>query len=197
VSFQPGADRQPGALLERPEPGGVGCLRRIAARVAISVSVLVVGLVALIAAFPIIGWVPLVMVINSFANSNPPAIFADQIKAASWKNLEIASQSLTGEIQRHFPYGYDATELKSALIAQGFRALPAPPADCVPRTEPIPPKLPFPWCPTDEEERQRKQSLVYYWGGLPCSHSITVLWDANDQSRITRLRAVYLGPACL
>ena len=25
VSFQPGADRQPGALLERPEPRGVGC----------------------------------------------------------------------------------------------------------------------------------------------------------------------------
>ena len=150
-------------------------MRRIAVRVAIGMLVLMLGLAAVIAAFPIVGWVPLVLVINLFANSKPPTILADQLNGASWNNLDATSQRLTNELQRKFPNGTNATSLKSAFIHEGFVTLPPPQADCIPRTQPVPTKLPFSWCPTAEQERVRKQSLVYYWGGLPCSQSISLL----------------------
>jgi hypothetical protein len=158
---------------------------------AISLLVLVAGAVVIIALFPTAGMLALIVIADLFATANPPAIFAGQLKeGVSLSDWSVISQQITEEVRRQFPNGSDAAQLKLTLMRQGFRAPPAPPANCIPPDQ-APIGRVFSSCLTAEQELQRNHTLQYTWGHFPCGNWISVLWQANSQDHITQLRASY------
>jgi hypothetical protein len=123
-------------------------------------------------------------------NTHPPPIAEDQLVGASIWNLAETNRKLTASLQRKFPTRTSEDALKSTLLNQGFKPLPPPPGDCVPRGQLPPAGRVFTRCydPSD--------ILRYDWGNGICHNIITVHWTTNDRREITDLNASYI-PACL
>jgi hypothetical protein len=123
-------------------------------------------------------------------NAHPPPIAGDQIAGASWQNQAEVSRKLTELLQRKFPTGTSEDLLKSTLANQGFKPLPPPPGDCVPRGQSPPVGRVFTPC------YDPSNILKYDWGNGICGQTITVRWSTDDRHEITELHASY-DMACL
>jgi hypothetical protein len=129
----------------------------------------------------------LVLVNPLISNTHPPAIAQGQITAQDWGHWHDVSRKLTGVLEREFPVGTSEAALKSTLRGQGFKPLPAPPADCLPAGEAAPVGRVVDQCPTGD----RSRILRYAWGSFPCGATITVQWTAGDNGAITHIAGWY------
>ena len=134
----------------------------------------------------------LILIQPLIANSNPPAIAKDQLTGVTLEDQANAGRKMTTVLQRKFPAGTSEVTLRSALLNQGFKPLPAPPADCVPSGQQVPLGRIYTPCPTYD----RSKMLEYRWSSVICGETITVRWLADDRNDITDVNATYYL-ACL
>jgi hypothetical protein len=123
-------------------------------------------------------------------NTHPPPIAEDQLAGATWQNQAEVSRKLNELLQRKFPTGTSEDSLKSTLANQGFKLLPPPPGDCVPRGQSPPVGRVFTPC------YDPSNILRYDWGNGVCGQTITVRWSTDDHHGITDVHATY-HVACL
>jgi len=121
------------------------------------------------------------------ANTRSPAMFADQLAAAS--DRDETSRQLTARLQREFPLGTTERTLKTALLAQGFTPIDAP-ENCVQPVqhgEPLRLDGRVAVCPPQDQ----RKSLKYQWGSGACGSTIWVRWSTDASEVITLLDGYY------
>ena len=123
------------------------------------------------------------------SNTRPPAIVADELVGASWQKRGEINRNIDALFQRKFPEGTSEEILRSALLREGFKPLPPPPANCIPREQEQaqPVGRVYVICPTGD----RSRILEYQWGSVVCSSTITVRWAVSDRRELTKVNAGY------
>jgi hypothetical protein len=101
------------------------------------------------------------------------------------------NERLTASLRSAFPNGAKEESLRAALVAQGFEALPPPPADCLPAGQRPTLGKAHVFCYDD------KRILQYKWSNsFVCGETISVSWRSDDRGEVVDAKAVYF-PACL
>jgi hypothetical protein len=161
-------------------------------RVAQWIVAIVLVVVALIICIP--GWIILTIILSP--EEGPPQIVEEltgKLRAPNSGNVAEIDKNLIALLRRKFPVGTSEDSLKSTLLAQGFKPLPAPKADCIPPGQPPPMGRTITMCPTEDQSK----ILEYRWSRFPCASSIRVRWEVGDQREITYLAPRYGGWVCL
>ena len=136
------------------------------------------------------------LVIAEMVNSGPPPIAQGVITKEDWPHFAAASKKLAEVLQSKFPVGSREDVLKSILVGQGFRPADPLPTNCVPPGQQVPVGAVYYLCLTPEQEERRKRTLVYKWGGVVCTESISVMWSSDEHGALTHIEGGYYG-ACL
>lgn len=145
------------------------------------------GVLGVLIALPMLGIVVLFM---SF-NWEPPGFLRGQLTEADFRDRTAGSNKVTTAIRERFPVGTSATSLQNYLRRQGFRPMPPPPADCVPRGHSVPIGVIFVECYDATNTR------IYSWSvGLFCGDQVSVRWRTDTSGNITHIEGGYWG-ACL
>ncbi len=129
-------------------------------------------------------------------NSGPPPIAQGVITKEDWPHFAAASKKLTEVLQSKFPVGAREDVLKSILVGQGFRPADPLPSNCLPPGKRVSTGVVYYHCLTPEQEERRKRMLVYKWGGVVCTESISVMWSSDEHGALTHIEGDYYG-ACL
>ena len=121
------------------------------------------GIIALI-------WGPIIIfLLDPFANTQPPAIVAGQIRTG-------AGDDLNAFFRQKFPVGTDETIVRATLLQQGFKRPNEGHLACRPRDGKL-----LADCPAYDLSR----TLEYAWGRIPCGNQVVVWWTASDRGAIT------------
>jgi hypothetical protein len=128
-----------------------------------------------------------------FSNTRPPVIADGLFKSWDWRmNWRDEDAQFATILEREFPVGTSEAQLKSTLLAQGFKPPPPSRHDCLPQGQPAPiGKMVF-RCPTHDLSRE----LRYEWSRFPCGQQIVVWWTPGDKGDITEVKGVH-GGGCL
>jgi hypothetical protein len=120
----------------------------------------------------------------------PPALASGVITDRDWLHWDEGSRKLTALLQKRFPEGTTVSAMQDALKAEGFRPAVHEP-NCATTVQVDGRSSTKCSYPADIDRR-----LEYFWGGIPCSQSITMIWREDRQHRIAKLSASY-GGGCL
>ena len=152
---------------------------------------LVILVAALIVTVPQMRLVALLIAGRLFADQAPPPI-ARGITLRQWfVDAGRTDAELTAALEHNFGLGANEEVLRSTLLAQGFKPLPPPPADCLPADQKPPLRKVYVPC------YSTKNILRYEWNGnLVCLDAIAVTWRTNDKREITEVKGSY-SSACL
>jgi hypothetical protein len=131
-----------------------------------------------------------------FNNLAPPPIAEGQVTHEDWLHWEAASKKLTAVLEQWFPVGSGEAALRSTLLKQGFKAIPPPPASCIPPGQSPPIGVVYRTCLTPDQTERLKRTLKYEWGGGVCAEFVQVEWSADDRGEIIKVNGSYFS-ACL
>ena len=179
---------------QKPNSAYSGCdvtrLRRAVKWVGATAAGLVIAVVVLIVVSPKMRLMAVVIVSFLFADQTPPPIAKGIVLRQWFADFGGADAELTAALER-IGLGANEDTFRSSLVAQGFKPLPPPPADCLPAEQQHPVgKVHVPCYST-------KNILRYEWNGnLVCLDTIAVTWRTNERREITEVKGSY-SIACL
>lgn len=130
------------------------------------------------------------VVFSGWPHDNPPSIARGVITNADWLHWDRGSTKFSTVLVQRFPLGTSESDLRTALSKQGFKPAWRCPGG------PYVHKLPNGDSESCTEPWNPDQSLVYSWGGLPCTETLSVWWSADRKGRIAHIEGHY-GGACL
>jgi hypothetical protein len=132
-----------------------------------------------------------VVVLGSFlgwsfiaSNGHPPKMFSPPFANRNRLDPMQLSAAITEILQKNFPSGTDVNDLKSALYKEGFRDLPPPPPDCVPREKEaeVPLGRVYTRC-YDNSNRMK-----YAWAiRFVCTGYIYAKWTTHEDGKVDRI----------
>ena len=102
--------------------------------------------------------------------TKPPPIVEGRITPADWPSSPEADRKITAVLQKQFPIGSSAAQLKFVLSKQGFRFR--------------------------ESRDSKSRSAVFIWGSVVCEERLNIDWQTDANDHLTLLEGSYRS-ACL
>jgi hypothetical protein len=125
------------------------------------------------------------------ARLSPPPI-TEGIACNNWRNCGKEDQAFNAVLSRRFPLGSKASNLRAALIAQGFfDPLPSAIKTCSPAGESGQVGQEMIECPAWDENWNPHNFLEHSSGIGPCGRNVIVQWSSDKNGKITHIEGAF------
>jgi hypothetical protein len=144
-------------------------------------------------ATPVVAFCSFLTWISIAVNWHPPEMFSRQFAGQNHSNREELSTAITEILKKNFPSGTIVSDLKSSLHNEGFRDVPPPPPNCVPRDK----EAEVPLHTTYTSCYDNRNQMEYSWAiGLVCGDYVYIKWATDEDGKVVRIEG-YDNSACL
>ena len=133
---------------------------------------------------PVVAFCSFLVWMSVAFNWHPPKMFLQQFAGENHPNRGEMDAILTEILNKSFPSGSLVSDVKTSLSKEGFREVPPPPPNCVPREK----EAEVPLRTTYTRCYDHRNQMEYSWAiGLVCGGHIYVRWTMDEDGKVTRI----------